>query len=157
MRGVRPDMGRWPAPRLRLMDWVRRWPPALRRRLEWIGIAIVGVAVLVVAFRQPMSDRIYPEARAAQVLDSAARALQQGRLSNPDGTGARELYAAALAMDPDRDEARVGLAQVGEAALSEAAKATLERRFTDAHKALQLARDLSVPSARADAVAERLR
>ena len=139
------------------MDWVRRWPPALRRRLEWIGIAIVGVAVLVVAFRQPMSDRIYPEARAAQVLDSAARALQQGRLSNPDGTGARELYAAALAMDPDRDEARVGLAQVGEAALSEAAKATLERRFTDAHKALQLARDLSVPSARADAVAERLR
>ena len=150
-------MARGPGLRLRFADWVRRWPATLRRRLEWITIACIGVIVLVFAFRQPMSDRIYPEARAMQILDAAALALHQGHLSNPDGTGARELYAAALAMDPDRDEARIGLQQVGEAALAEAAKATLEHRFNDAHRALQLAREMSVPRARADAIAEQLR
>jgi hypothetical protein len=150
-------MPRFQVLRFRFLDWLRRWPLTLRRRVEWIGIGFLGVMVLVVAFRQPMSERIYPEARATQVLDAAANALHQGRLSSPDGTGARELYSAALAMDPDRDEARIGLQQVGEAALAEAAKATLEKRFLDARKALRLARELSVPRARADAVAESLR
>jgi len=61
---------------LRFTDWVRRWPPALRRRLEWITIACIGVIVLVFAFRQPMSDRIYPEARSADAL--GARAYAEG-------------------------------------------------------------------------------
>jgi hypothetical protein len=127
------------------------------RRVEWIVVAFAGIVLLAIAFRQPMSERLYPEARTTQMLDAAALALHEGKLSSADGTGARELYAAALAMDPDRDEARIGLRQVGEAALAEAAKATLDRRYADAHRALRLARDLSVPRARADAVAESLR
>ena len=94
--------------RFRLFDWVRRWPPAVRQRVQIAAIAVFGIAVLAVAFRQPMSDRIYPEARTQQLLDSAKRALGQGKLTSADGTGARELYVAALALDPDRHEAREG-------------------------------------------------
>src|SRR5690606_34750192 len=72
-------------------------------------------------------------------------------------SGARELYEAALAMDPDRDEARVGLGQVAEAALAQARVATAQDRFADAHASLRLARALSVPRADADAVAAALR
>ena len=79
MRGARPDMARVRIRdplRLRFLDWVRRWPQALRRRMEIGAIAVLGLVVLIVAFRQPMSDRIYPEARTQQMLDAAARALQ---------------------------------------------------------------------------------
>ena len=143
--------------RLRFLDWVRRWPPALRRRAEIGAVAVLGLVVLIVAFRQPMSDRLYPEAQYQQTLDGAARALQAGKLTAPDGTGARELYAAALAMDPDRDEARAGLQRVGEVALAKADKATDARRFQEAHLALRLARELAVPSAQVDRIEERLR
>ena len=143
--------------RFRLFDWVRRWPPAVRQRVQIAAIAVFGIAVLAVAFRQPMSDRIYPEARTQQLLDSAKRALGQGKLTSADGTGARELYVAALALDPDRDEAREGLQLVGAAALARAAQATDAKQFTQAHASLRLARELAVPVALADTVAERLR
>jgi tetratricopeptide (TPR) repeat protein len=143
--------------RLRFLDWVRRWPHALRRRMEIGAVAVLGLIVLIVAFRQPMSDRLYPEAQYQQTLDAAARALQAGKLTSPDGTGARELYASALAMDSDRDEARAGLQRVGEVALAKADKATDARRFQEAHLALRLARELAVPSAQVDRIEERLR
>ncbi len=143
--------------RLRLFDWLRRWPPALRRRVEIGAVGVLGLVVLIVAFRQPMSDRVYPEAQYQQTLDAAARALQAGKLTAPDGTGARELYAAALAMDSDRDEARAGLQRVGEVALAKADKATDARRFQEAHLALRLARELAVPNAQVVRIEDRLR
>ena len=154
---MRPDQ--WPRRplRLRFVDWVRRWPPALRKRVEWFGMGIVGVAVLAIAFRQPMSERVYPDARGQQLRDAAQLALSQGKLTAPDGTGARELFAAALALDPDRPDARVGLQRVGAAAIARAADATEKGRFAEAHEALRLARELAVPTAETDRIAERLR
>ena len=64
-------MARTPGPGTRFIDWVRRWPPAVRQRVQFAAIAVFGIAVLAVAFRQPMSDRIYPEARTQQLLDAA--------------------------------------------------------------------------------------
>ena len=141
---------RWPADRMGLpIEWPR-----------WLAPAALGVLLLVtllLAYRQPLADRLWPDTRAQALLTQAAQALRQGRLSAPDGRGARELYQAALAIDPDRNDARLGLARVGEAALAHARQALSDGRFTEAHQQLQLARELSVPRAQADAVAADLR
>lgn len=119
-----------------------------------------GVLVLVLAllwFRQPLSEWLWPETRAQQLRADAALALQQGRLTAADGSGALELYEAALALDPDRMETRAGLAEVGQAALARTRQAIAERRYADAHAALALARRVTVPAAQADALAAQLR
>src|SRR5690606_28479075 len=117
----------------------------------WVALA------LLVAFRRPLADRLWPQTRAQALRAQAELALEQGRLTAADGTGARELYEAALAMDPDRDEARAGLARVAGAALAQARAATGQGRFADAHAALRLARALSVPRDDAERVASVLR
>ncbi len=124
----------------------------------WPLLAVVVVLLVVVAvFRQPLADRLWPQTRAQALRAEAAQALAQGRLTADDGSGARELYEAALAMDPDRTEAREGLMQVAQAALGQARTAMAAGKFEQAHKALELARALSVPRAQANAVALQLR
>ena len=121
---------------------------------------MVGVAVLLLALlllRRPLADWLWPETRAQELRDQAAVALARGHLSANDGSGARELYEAALAIDPDRNDAREGLMRVAQAALSQARTAIAADRYVDAHRALQLANALSVPRAQADAVATQLR
>jgi tetratricopeptide (TPR) repeat protein len=121
---------------------------------------MVGAAVLLLALlllRRPLADWLWPETRAQELRDQAAVALAHGHLSASDGTGARELYEAALAIDPDRNDAREGLMRVAQAALSQARTAIAADRYADAHRALQLANALSVPRAQADVVAAQLR
>lgn len=124
---------------------------------RWLLGAIVVLFVIVFSLRRPLGDRLWPEARAQVLLEQAAQALAQRRLSAADGSGARELYQAALAMDPDRSDARQGLVRVAEAALAQARADTRAERYPQARRALQLARLLSVPRAQADAVAAQLR
>jgi hypothetical protein len=148
--------------RLGGLDFDRPVRPAARarqapRRWPWIAAAVLLLVVLLVAFRRPLADRLWPQTRAQELRAQAAQALAQGRLTSPDGSGARELYEAALAMDPDRDEARQGLARVAEAALAQAQAAIAKDRFADAHASLRLARALSVPRADADRVEAELR
>ncbi|HVI58200.1 MAG TPA: hypothetical protein VM619_04915 [Luteimonas sp.] len=143
------DFDRPARPEARARRTPRRWP--------WIAAAALLLVVLVVAFRRPLADRLWPQTRAQALRAQAAQALAQGRLSAADGSGARELYEAALAMDPDRDEARVGLARVAEAALAQARAAIAQDRFADAHASLRLARALSVPRADAARVEAALR
>ena len=127
-------------------------------RFAWLLAALLGAAVvMVLAYRQPLAEWIWPETPAQQLREQARAALAQGRLSAADGSGARQLYEAALALEPDRDDAREGLAQVGQAALGQARAAIARQRFGDAHRSLRLARDLAVPRAEAQAVAELLR
>lgn len=126
-----------------------RWP-------WWLALALLALVLLGV-FRQPLADRIWPQTRAQALRAQADKALAQGRLTAADGSGARELYEAALAMDPDRDEAREGLMRVAAAALAQAHAATMQNRFADAHAALRLARALEVPRADATRVEAELR
>ena len=127
-------------------------------RRRWAASAVVLVLLgLLLVLRQPLSDWLWPQTRAQQLRADAALALAQGRLTAADGHGARELYEAALALDPDRADARAGLARVGEAALDQARRALAERRYADAHRAVALARELAVPTTRVDAVAAALR
>lgn len=119
-------------------------------------IAILGVALLLWA-REPLSDWMWPDTQVQQLREEAERALQTGVLTRSDGRGARELYEAAIALDPDRPETRYGLIRVGQAALAQADAAISQERFSDAHAALALARELAVPRAQTEAVAIRLR
>jgi len=137
----------------------RRPPTRPRpRRRRWVVaiLVIAGIALLLLA-REPLSDWLWPETRVQQLRADAARALQAGELTRPDGRGARELYEAALALDPDRPDAREGLVRVGRAALEKAEVALAQGRDAEAGRFLQLARDLAVPRAQTDLLARRLR
>lgn len=124
----------------------------------WTGIAITAVLLaLLLGLRQPLSDWLWPQTRAQQLRADAAQALAQGKLTAADGRGARELYEAALALDPDRTDARAGLARVGQTALADARRALAERRYADAHRSVALARELAVPTTQVEAVAAALR
>lgn len=123
----------------------------------WLLAAALLMVVTGAVLRRPLGDWLWPETRAQALRDAAAQALARGHLSAADGSGARELYEAAIAIDPDRAEARSGLVAVGRAALRQAEAALRQQRFALAHRHLALARELSVPRAETDAFAQRLR
>ena len=125
------------------------------RRWAALGLAIGGIAMLLLA-REPVSEWLWPDTRVQQLRADAANALLAGELTRADGRGARELYEAALALDPDRPDARDGLARVGRAALARAEAAFARGRFDDAHASLQLARDLAVPRSQTEALERKL-
>lgn len=136
-----------------------RRPPDdwLQRHWRWLaGAALVVVAALLL-LRQPLAELVWPQNPAQEAIVQADAALAQGHLSAADGSGARELYEAALAMDPDRPEPRQGLAEVARAALAQAREETAAGRYPAAHDALRLARELSAPREETAQVAEELR
>nr|WP_225589588.1 hypothetical protein [Pseudoxanthomonas sp. PXM01] len=100
---------------------------------------------------------VWPQTRIQSLLDQADQALRAGRLDAADGSGARQLYEAAQALDNDRTEAADGLRRVALAALQSADAALQQNRFDDVRARLALARDLQVPRPQADALAARLR
>ncbi|HEV8694957.1 MAG TPA: hypothetical protein VGQ93_12360, partial [Lysobacter sp.] len=126
-------------------------------RWRWVAIGIVVVVVLLLLLRQPLADWLWPETRAQRLHEEAAQALAAGKLTAPDGSGARELYEAALALDPDRIDARDGLNRVGLAALAQARMAMSRRQYEQAHQALALAEELSIPRAQIDVLRQQLR
>lgn len=119
------------------------------RRNAWRAGLLVLV-VLVACFglwhwRGTLSERLIPDPRLNQQIEQAEAALQRGELSRADGRGAKELFEAALAVDPDRAIARDGLVRVREAALARAARALRERHAAAAETSLALAQSLSAP------------
>ncbi|AWV08175.1 hypothetical protein [Marilutibacter maris] len=139
------------------------WRPLRQRQSSpawrwWGALACIALAIVaLMVFRQPLADRLWPETRAQQLRTDAEQALSEGRLTATDGSGARELYEAALALEPDRIEARAGLSRVARQALAQARMAMDTGRYDDAYRMLTLARELGVPRADADALAAQLR
>lgn len=125
----------------------------------WIfGAALlVGVLASLYVWREPIAARLLPEPRENQLMEQARSALAAGRLSSPDGRGARELYTAVLALDPDRSDARDGLALVGAAALQRARAAIARGDTDDARDALALARSMALPAADLQRLEDELR
>lgn len=128
--------------------------PAWRRRSRWRWIAgfVVVLALVLVLFRQPLSEWLWSGSRVQALLDEGDAALRAGRLE-----GARQKFDAAQALDGDRSEARAGLARVANAALGQARAATQGGDFERADKALALARELQAPRAETETVAGELR
>lgn len=135
------------------------WLQARHARRIWRW-ALLTAAVLFVGLmlvRRPLADWFWNEPRIEQTLEQADAALAAGRLSAADGSGARELFQAALALDGDRIEARAGLQRTGTAAVQAAEAALRSGDVERATQALALARELQVPRRSSDALARRLR
>src|SRR5688500_8521992 len=97
----------------------RQWSAATsfgQRHRGWIIAAAVVLLALIVG-RPWLSERLVPDPRLNRQMERAQLALQQGRLSEPGGQGARELFESVLAADPDQTAARQGLVEVADAAL----------------------------------------
>ncbi|TQV27995.1 hypothetical protein DB828_04250, partial [Xanthomonas perforans] len=111
----------------------------------------------VIVLRKPLADWLWPDTRIQQLLQRGDAALARGQLSAANGNGARELFAAALALDSDRGEARTGLARTGAAAVAQARAAVAAGDAAAAQRALALATALETPQAQIAPVAARLR
>lgn len=128
-----------------------------RRIWRWAALLLVALAVVLIVFREPLAEALWPDTRVQRLLDEAEAALKQGRLTAEDGSGARERFEAVQALDSDRIEARTGLVRVGYAALQQAQTATRENRLEEARQYLELARELQVPRANINLAAEQLK
>lgn len=134
--------------------------PRWRLRVVWwvLPLALlVLVAAALLRWREPLGRWLVPDPPLTQQLEAAEAALRRGELSRSDGRGARELFQAMLAADPDHPGARRGLAAVREAALDRAALALDAGEREQAGEALQLAAALSAPLSRLQPLEARLR
>ncbi len=95
--------------------------------------------------RDVLRDRLLPSRNEA-LLTQADEALRERRLVGQEPPGARELFQAVLALDPDNARARAGLAQVAENLLSEARAAIAHDRMDEARQWLGRARDAEAPA-----------
>ncbi|MFC4727804.1 hypothetical protein [Coralloluteibacterium thermophilus] len=125
----------------------------------WVfGIALLfGLGVCLYLWREPIGERLFPEPRQNQLMAEGDAALADGRLSTADGRGARELYTAVLALQPDHAGAREGLRRVGAAALARAREALARGEHDAARDALALARSLALPAAELRPLEDELR
>lgn len=78
--------------------------------------------------------------RVLKLLDSAGLALAQGRLVDPPGENALELYRAVLARDPDNRVAQRGIDSVADDLMVAAERALMEEDLTRLASAVDAAR-----------------
>lgn len=123
----------------------------------WLLAALLAFGVMLVLFRGPLAQVLMPEARVQRLLQQADAALAAGHLDAADGTGARQLYEAARAIDPDRAESRNGLRRVADAALGKARAQLDAGDAPAARQSLALARALNAPRNEVDAITHRMR
>jgi len=136
------------------------WRASIReyyfRHRAWLLGAPVLLLALVVG-RSWLSEQLVPDPRLNRQLEQAQLALRQGRLSEPGGQGARELFESVLAADPDQTQARQGLVDVADAAIADAERALANGQAARARARLALAVALSAPTARVEPLQRRLR
>ena len=140
--------------------WRARWLalPTTPRHVLTSVLALLLVAFVVsVLFRGSISAWLWPDSRSEELQLQANAAMQAGRLSQADGSGARELFEAALAVKPDQVQAREGLGRVALAALERAGHEIEQKRYAEARVDLQLAQALDAPRDKVDQVIASLR
>jgi len=116
---------------------------AVIERRPWQGIELPSLPVpaerappVAVAPSQPQAQ----PSESARLLNAAGVALSQGRLVEPEGQSAVELYRAVLLKDPGNIQAREGLARVSEELLLVVEQALLAQDLLAAASALDAAR-----------------
>jgi len=111
----------------------RRWPMVLA--------IVVGLAVAGLWFGQDQLRRLLPNSDVSAALDRAQAAVNAGKLFEGEGN-ARQLYEDVLGIDPDHQQARRGLQQVGESILEQARLALGRRDFVEAKRLGGIAREI---------------
>lgn len=120
-------------------------PAVSESRRGWLLPLLLLLLIGVIATLWLNQDRLrgmVPHTDLNNMLGQAQQALQSGHLDGQDGTSARELYQAAIALEPDNDRARDGLRQVGQAELSQADAALQAGRLDQAAQLAATAREL---------------
>ncbi len=139
----------------------RREPPARRtsaagpsstaRRSRKLVFAAGAALLAVLLAGYVFEDRLralWTSSSRTEQLQRAEQALAAGRLQDDgSGPGARSLYNAILAVEPDHEAAREGLRRVGRGHLESARAAAADGRVAEATAALGLARGLGVGAA----------
>lgn len=122
----------------------RTAPPVPTRRRGWIIVLVLLLfaAVAAVWVNQGRLRGMVPRTELNDVLGRAQQALQAGHLDGQDGTSARELYQAVIALRPDNDAAHDGLQRTGRALLAEADAALQAGHVEQAAQQAAVARDL---------------
>lgn len=128
-----------------------RRPSGARRAMAWgFGLGLLALAVVIALalarWREPLGQHLVPSSETNRQIQAAHDALAAGELSRGDGQGARELFQAVLARDPDHPRARAGLAAVREAAVRRAREALLRDDIVAARRDLALARAMAAPA-----------
>jgi len=131
-----------PAPSAATPRKARTAPPARRRWLAPTLGGLVVAALLTLWLGRGWLGGMLPRTDFNDVLGRAQAALQQGHLDGDDGTSARELFQAAVALEPDNDAARDGLRQVGMAEVSQADAALQAGKLDEAAQDAAVAREL---------------
>ncbi|HKR75854.1 MAG TPA: hypothetical protein VJR95_04270, partial [Rhodanobacter sp.] len=135
-------------------DWPdagqRRWRRASKlsrspRRRVWLVSVLVLALIGVVGgvwIEQNHLRSLLPRTELNDMLSRAQQALAAGHLDGNDGSSARELFQAAMALEPDNDAARNGLHQVGMAEISQADAALQAGQLDAAAQKAAVAREL---------------
>lgn len=150
-----PRSRRFASVHRRRQAWRARWLtfPALLRHALTVACAVLLLAFLLsVGFRGGISSWLWPDSRSEELRMQADAALQAGRFTANDGSGARELFEAALALQPDQTQASEGLARLALAALARAEREINLDRYPAARVDLRLAQALDAPRAKVDPV-----
>ncbi len=111
----------------------RRWPLVLA-----IVLGIAGAALWI---SQDKLRQLLPNSDVAAALVQAQAAVNAGKLFEGDGN-ARSLYEAVLRVNPDHQQARQGLQQVGDSVLEQARLALGRRDFVEAKRLGNTAREI---------------
>lgn len=115
------------------------------RRRGWLVPVLVLALIGVVGgawIEQNRLRNLLPRTELNDVLSRAQAALAAGHLDGDDGTSARELFQAAVALEPDNDAARNGLHQVGTAEVAQADAALQAGQLDVAAQKAAVAREL---------------
>ena len=117
-----------------------------RKTRRWLApvlvLLLIGTAGAMWYGRGFLSSNLLPRTELNDVLGRAQQALAAGKLDGNDGTSARELFQAAVALEPDNDIAHNGLHQVGMAELSQADAALQAGQLDVAAQKAAVAREL---------------
>ena len=126
----------------------------------WIGAV---VAILIVAggtfayFYQNRLRAMLPRTELNSLIVRGDKALTEGRLTGNQNDSAQELYIAARALDPDNDQARQGLNQVGMRLVERANTEMARGDYTAARADVATANDILGGGPEIDELRSRLR
>ena len=107
----------------------------------WLLIGVVAIAALGY-FNQDKLRRLLPNTELNDLIARGNRALAQNKLSGTHGDSARELFQSVRVLEPDNEQARAGLDQVGLHMLTQAREALQNRDYPAAHIMLDGAQEL---------------
>ncbi len=112
------------------------------RRWGWFLAAFIVILAAIGWSQRDSLRALLPQSHFTSLLERGDAALAAGKLDGTDGNSAREIYTAALVVQPGSARARAGLEKVGQAELARAHKALASGDLTTAAHSLKVARAL---------------